>query len=84
MPVQITWVPSCWTSFEFGDFGDVVFIIDAISEDIPKVPKRSFQRVCSAFFLGLFKGRSFAFAIFNVAIAYVLWVTSACTDLKVW
>ena len=81
--MQISWIPSSWASFKFGDFGDIVFVVDAVAEEIPKVSKSPFQCVCSALLLSLFKCRSFAFAIFDVAITYVLWTMSVQTHINV-
>jgi hypothetical protein len=55
-----------------GDFGKILFIVDAIAQNIPKGPQSPFETICCSFFLGLFEGCSLAFAIFNMAIANVL------------
>ena len=70
--MQIIWIPSYRSSLDFGDFGDIVLVINAVPQKISKVSKSPFQCIRSAFLLGFFKGCSFAFTILNVTITDVL------------
>lgn len=59
-------------SLDFCDFRNVFLVVDAVTQHIAEVSQRTLERICGAFFLGLLKGCSFAFTVFDVAVSNVL------------
>lgn len=58
--------------FHFGDFRDIFFVVDAIAQNVSKVPECTLQGISCPFFLGFLESSSFPLAIFDVSVADVL------------
>lgn len=80
MSVQIIGTPSRGCDFQFCHFGEIVLVVETISKDVAKVAQRSLETIRDGLFLCLFKGRGFAFAILDMAIANVLRRVSRTAD----
>jgi hypothetical protein len=59
-------------SLYLGDLGKIIFVINAITQDISKVSQCAFQSIRRPFFLGFLECGRFALAILDMAIANIL------------
>lgn len=76
MPVELVGIPFRWRDLHLRNLAFVVFVIQAISQNIAKRSQGAFQRICGGFFLRLLKGRRFALTILYVAVANILPIAS--------
>ena len=74
MPVEVFRIPFRWCNSQFGNLGNIIFIVNAIAQYIPEISQRSFKCICGALLLGFLECCSFAFAIFDMAISDVLMI----------
>lgn len=58
--------------FHFGDFRNIFFVVDAIAQNIAKIPECTLQGIGCPFFLSFLKSSSFPLAIFDVPVADIL------------
>ena len=58
--------------FHFGDFRNIFFVIDAIAQNIAKIPECALQGIGCPFFLRFFKSSSLPLAIFDVSVSDIL------------
>jgi hypothetical protein len=72
MSMKLLDIPFCRRRLDFGDFGYVVFIIEAVSQHVAEVSQRSFQRVRNGLLFSLFKSSRLARGVLNFAVANVL------------
>lgn len=73
MPMQSTLVPATvWLHLHLRHLLDVLFVIDAIPQHIPKVAQRTLQRIRRALLLRLFKRLRLATAVFNMPVSDIL------------
>lgn len=60
------------SGFQFRHFRDIVFVVDAVAEQVAEVTQRSFQSIGRAFLFGLLERWSLSLAILCMTIADVL------------
>lgn len=58
--------------FNFRDFRNIIFVVDAIAQNVAKVPQCTLKGISRPFFLGFLEGSSFAFAVLDMTVSYVL------------
>lgn len=72
MTVEIIHIPFCRRRLDFGDLGNIVLVVDTVSQNIAKVPQCTFQGICCPFFLRLLESRRLALAVLNVSVPNIL------------
>lgn len=58
--------------FHFRDFRNIFFVIDAIAQNVAKIPEGTLQGIRCPFFLSFLKSSSFPLAVFDVPVADIL------------
>lgn len=59
-------------SFDLGDLGEIVFVVDTVAQNISKVSKCTFQSICCPLLFGFLECGRFSLAILDVTVANVL------------
>lgn len=60
------------SGFHFSDFRNIFFVVDAIAQNVAKVPECTLQGISCPFFLSFLKSSSFSLAIFDVSVSDIL------------
>jgi hypothetical protein len=72
MSMKLFGIPLCRGRLDFGHLGYVVFIVKAVSEHVPEVSERPFQRVRNGLLLCFFKSGGFPGGVSDFTVANVL------------
>lgn len=70
--MQIFSVPFGGSNLDLGHSLEIVFVVEAIAQDVAKVAQGSFQGVGGGFLFSFLESSGLAFAILDVAVANVL------------
>lgn len=82
MSMKVVLVPFRWSHFDLCDFLKIILVVQAIAQNVAKVPKRSFQSICGCLLLGLFECCGFALAVLDLSIPNVLKEFSNSSDMS--
>ena len=77
MSMQPTLVPALvGLELQLGDLLQIIFIVDAVTQHISKIPQCPLQGIGGSLLLGLFKSCGLSFAVLDVAVANILMESS--------